>query len=111
MVEYDYFCEKCDKPYVIEKISIKEWTGKDPCPTCNVIGYRVFSGKIEFSGTKIEDAEYNIGLGCITKSKRHRDELVKRKELIEVGNEDPNKIHSHFDKDREDRRKRSWENV
>lgn len=38
--------------------------------------------------TKVEHAEYNPGLGCITKNSKHRAEIAKRKGLVEVGNED-----------------------
>ena len=105
---YDYMCEKCGLKYEVTK-SIKEYDGKDPCLKCGKVGYRIFSCKIQFSGTKIEDAEYNVGLGAITKSKRHRDELAKRAGVIEVGNEKPDTIHKHFDSSREEKRKRSWD--
>ena len=107
---YEYFCEHCKKEYEIFK-RITEWTGKDPCPKCEKVGYRIFSGDFVHYGTKIEDAEYNVGLGCITKSKRHRDELAKRRGVFEIGNEDPEKIHNNFEKDRETKRRKSWENI
>jgi putative FmdB family regulatory protein len=107
---YDYFCEKCDHDFEIIK-SIKEYDGKDQCPECGNIGQRILSCSIYFTGTKIEDAEFNVGLGKITKSKKHREELAKRAGAIEIGNENPDKIHDHFDKQREEKRARSWEDV
>ena len=107
---YDYHCEKCDDDFEVIK-SIKEYDGKDPCPTCGNVGQRILSCSIYFTGTKIEDAEFNVGLGKVTKSKKHRDELAKRIGAIEIGNESPDKIHDHFDKQREEKRMRSWEDV
>lgn len=113
MPTYEYRCEPCNKQYDVTKL-ISEYSkspGQDVCPDCGKIGYRIYSCNIEFTGTKIEDAEYNVGLGTITKSKAHRDELAKRKGLIEVGNEKPDTIHKHFDVQRETARKRSWDEV
>lgn len=107
---YDYDCSKCDKEYEIIK-SIKEYTGLDPCPDCGNVGNRIFSCNVHFIGTKIEDAEFNVGLGQVTKSKRHREELAKQKGLIEVGNENPEKIHKANESMREDKRRKSYEDL
>jgi putative FmdB family regulatory protein len=110
MPTYDYDCEKCDKPYSVIK-SIKTYDGKDECPTCSNVGRRVFSCKVQFIGTKVEEAEFNVGLGAITKSKKHRDEIAKRKGAIEIGNEAPATVHNYFDKSRAEKRKLSWDKV
>jgi len=107
---YDYACEKCDNDYEIIK-SIKDYDAKDPCPTCGNIGRRHFSTQIFFTGTKSEDAEYNPGLGTVTKSKKHRDELAKRMNLVELGNEKPETVHNIFDKSREEKRKKAYDDI
>jgi putative FmdB family regulatory protein len=107
---YDYHCEKCDEDYEIVK-SIKEYDGKDQCPQCGNIGKRILSCQIQFMGTKIENAEYNPGLGCITKGKRHRDEIAKSRGLIEIGNECPEKIEKSYKAKREEKRKKAWDEV
>lgn len=107
---YDYDCEKCDKEYEIIK-SIKEYDGKDQCPTCGNIGKRKLSRNIYFTGTKVEDAEYNPAFGKVTKSKKHRDELAKRMNLVEIGNEKTETIHNVFDKAREDKRKKAYDDI
>lgn len=78
---------------------------------CGKKAKKIFSSQIHFIGTKIENAEFNVGLGAITKSKRHREELAKRKGLIELGNEKPETVHKVFDTQREDKRKKSWEEI
>ncbi len=111
MPTYDYFCEKCDlEAEVIE--SIKEYTGHWTCTSCGNPGRRIYKYcKFNFIGAKVEDAEFNPGLGQITKSKRHREELAKRMGAVEVGSEKPEKIHKHFDKAREEKSKKSWDEV
>jgi|GEM_PF-613195 len=110
MPTYEYECEKCDQEFEVIK-SIHEYNSPEKCQSCGNIAKKLISRSIFFTGTKIEDAEYNIGLGAITKSKKHRDELAKRKNLIEIGNETPETIHTHHDKARELKRKKSWEDV
>lgn len=109
MAIYDYHCEKCDADFEVIK-SIKEYDGKDECPTCGNIGQRIIK-PVVFYGEKVQNAEYNIGLGKVTKNKQHRDELAKRMNVVEVGNEKPETIHKTFDKAREEKRKKSWDEV
>lgn len=109
MAIYDYNCATCKTEYEIIK-SIKEYDGKDQCPKCGNIGQRIIK-PIIFYGEKVQNAEYNVGLGKITKNKKHRDELAKRMNVVEIGNEKPEVIHKKFDKDREEKRKRSWDEV
>lgn len=110
MAIYEYFCSKCDRKFEVIK-PISQFNSPEKCEKCRKPVIKLVSSGIFFTGTKIEDAEYNPGLGVITKSKKHRDELVKRKNLIEIGNETPETIHKHHEKAREEKRKKSWEDV
>ena len=107
---YEYFCPKCKHEFEVIK-PISEYNSPEKCEKCKKSAIKLVSSGIFFTGTKIEDAEWNPGLGIITKSKKHRDEIVKRKNLIEIGNENPDTIHKHQDKAREEKRRRSWEDV
>lgn len=108
---YDYSCEKCDLEFEIIK-PMSEHQSTEPCPQCgNQARQDLSRCRPLFTGTKIEDAEFNPGLGRITKSKRHRDELAKQLGAVEVGNETPDTIHKHFDTERERKITKSWEEV
>jgi putative FmdB family regulatory protein len=108
---YDWFCDKCElEAETVE--SIKTYTGDWTCTQCGNKGRRLYKHcKFHFTGTKIEDAEFNPGLGRVTKSKRHREELSKQLGAIEIGNERPESIHKHFDSSREEKIKKSWDEV
>ena len=108
MPTYDYLCEKCEIEFEVIK-SIKEYDGKDECPACGNVGRRIFSCQVHFVGTKIEDAEFNPGLGQITKSKRHRDELARKLGVEEIGNEKPDRVHKHFDDSRAAKSRKAWD--
>jgi putative FmdB family regulatory protein len=109
MAIYDYDCAKCQTEYEVIK-SIHAYNGKDPCPLCGNIGQRIIR-PVVFYGEKVQNAEYNIGLGKITKNKQHRDELAKRMNVTEIGNEKPELIHKKFETDRAEKNKKSWDEV
>lgn len=51
------------------------------------------SCKIELMGISDWDStEYNPGLGCITRNKKHREQIAKERGLYEVGNENVERI-------------------
>ena len=73
---YEYDCLKCDAKYSVIK-SIKSYDGKDRCPDCGNVGDRVYSAKVAFIGTSVQDAEYNPAFGQVVNNKSHREELAK----------------------------------
>lgn len=107
---YEYFCEQCSKQYDVYK-SIKEYDKKDKCPLCKGQGYRILSCNIQFLNEKVESAEYSPALGMIVKNKKHREEICKAKGLIEVGNENPDKIHDKLEKERAEKREKAYEDI
>lgn len=106
---YEYFCNRCNLVTTLYRPA-EEYDHPAICGHCQSADTRLMiSGGLGFFGTKIEDAEYNPGLGCITKSKRHRDEIAKRKGLIEIGNENPHTLIRDEVTNRERERERSWQ--
>ncbi len=113
MPTYDWLCEKCSLEFETTE-SIKEYSGKAPCVFCGQIAQRIYSRcTFHHTGAKIESAEFNPGLGRVTKSKAHRAELAKQLGAVEVGNDfhEPDSVHKHFDTSREERLKKSWDDV
>ena len=98
---YDYECKK-HGDYAIYR-SIKTYDGKDPCPKCGVAGLRVLKPGFQFIGAAVQHAEFNPGLGCVVKNKKHRDEIAKSKNLIEVGNEKPQSLRRYAQQERENK--------
>jgi len=80
------------------------------CPECRFAGARGLTLP-QIDKTAAADwnnASYNPGLGCWTKGTKHARQIAKSRGLIEVGNEDPGKIHKENDKLREDNRANRW---
>jgi putative FmdB family regulatory protein len=104
---YQFECDKCQTDHEINK-SMKDSGSVEKCPSCGNILTRVYSYTY-FIGAKVESPEYNAGLGCVTKSAKHRAEIAKSRGLIEVGNERPDSLKKQADKTMAE--KLSWENV
>lgn len=86
-----------------------DYARPENCSGCGVEARREFvPQRIYFSGTKVEEAEYNPGLGCIVRGKKEREEICKVKGLQEIGNEPIASVNKHYDKAREDKFEKSW---
>lgn len=86
---YVYHCEKCDENFEIIK-SHRDMENTEWCYACGSPGIRQFlPERVFFIGTRVEHAEWNPGLGCVVRDKKHRAEIAKQKGFIEVGNENP----------------------
>ncbi len=108
---YEYQCSKCTHRFDVTK-SVKDIDVTETCPQCGDFAERKFvPSKVYFSGTEVRDAEYNPGLGAVVKSKRHREELAKRKGLVEIGNDfkSSESIHKKFDEERSEKREQRYE--
>ena len=106
---YPYRCLKCAHNFEIVK-AVKDVHLTHDCEAC---GHneteRVFTSKLYFNGAKVQHAEYNPGLGCVTKNKEHRSEIARQKGLVEVGNETPDTLHKETVVKREQERAREWD--
>ena len=104
---YLYTCPKCQKSFDIVK-SMSDYDQQETCD-CGAIAERKINFRGELLGTAVEDPEYNVGLGCWTKSKKHRQEIAKRRGLVEIGNDEtPNQSYKRFEKERNDKWRENW---
>lgn len=104
---YPYSCAKCEIEFEVVKHHSKS-SVKEKCPECKRFGTRVWVSTV-LMGTAVQNAEFNHGLGMVIKNKYQRAEECKRRDLIEVGNENPKKSREHFDRRREEKRKKAYE--
>ena len=105
---YPYLCKGCGEFDVVKPAS--ESAKKEKCPKCRKQAQRLYVGAL-FIGTAVENAEFNPGLGVVTKSKRDREEQAKRRGLVEVGNEKPKTFRKHFAEQREAKRRRGYDEI
>lgn len=110
MPVYPYRCS-CGEEFDVYK-SIHEAQRPEDCDRCGMRADRVFVPFL-FSGAAVQESEWNPAFGQVVKNKYHRSELAKKHGVVEVGNDyaSPESMQKHFDKQREDKRKQSWENV
>lgn len=58
-----------------------------------------------------DKAEYNPAFGKIIKNRKHREQEAKARGMVEVGSEDVEKIHDHYDKQLQKQLDDSWDKV
>jgi putative FmdB family regulatory protein len=112
-VTYVYECVKCKAEFDVIK-SVRDIENNEFCPDCGAPGERQFvPHKVFFSGTAVQNAEYNPALGMVTRNKEHRAEICKQRGLVEIGNDykSPESLHKELETNRADKRKRSWDEV
>jgi len=78
------------------------------CPDCQKEMRRIYSANLEFLGTKVKDAEYYPSFGQVVKSDYQRKELMKKHNVIEVGNEKPDRARYYMNRDRLERLKKPY---
>jgi putative FmdB family regulatory protein len=106
---YEYHCPSCGKRFDVVK-SHRDMERNENCVRCGEFAIRQFvPSKVHLIGTKVEDAEYNPGLGCIVRNKSHRKELCKQKGVEEIGNEKPDTLHKHFDEARAEKLEKAYD--
>lgn len=107
---YEYRCTSCKKRFDVIK-SVRDIDINETCPKCGDFAERLFiPARVYFSGTKVENAEFNPAFGQVVKGKRHRQELAKRHGLIEIGNDygSGEKHQKHFEDERAARKEARW---
>lgn len=116
MPTYDWSCWNCGEKF--SKLeSIHSYDGRADCPACErtcTSKDRNFSrARTQFIGTKVQDAEYNPGLGRVIKNKRDLDWACKEKNVVEVGNDykSGESMQTGFERDKQRAREKSWESV
>lgn len=110
---YEYECSKCEHRFDVVK-SVKDMDVNEFCPECEAPSVRQFvPSKVHFSGTSVQHAEYNPALGQVVRDKHHRQELCKRKGLVEIGNDfkSGESQQKQFDSDRARKREKAWEDL
>lgn len=109
---YPYRCKTCGHDFeIICKVS--EYQAEVPCKGegCEATAKRYYTPHHVMGADDWNNTEYNPGLGCVTRNRKHAREIAKSRGLIEVGNEKTESIHKEFDKKRADKRKERWDSV
>lgn len=109
---YPYVCNLCEYEFdVIKKLA--DFERPENCPQCRGIARRgVCAPAINKTAAgSWNQVEFNPGLGCWTKSHKHAEQIAKSRGMEPVGNEDPEKIHKHYEKQREETRRQRYEDA
>jgi hypothetical protein len=83
----------------------------ETCEKCGAPAERYISRTYFYGAGDWDKAEYNPGLGCITKNSLHRKRICKQRGLEEIGNECPDKTCDHYDRARQKTLEDRWASV
>jgi putative FmdB family regulatory protein len=112
MPSYPYRCITCQHPFEIVK-RVAEIDNPESCPECGNPADRYISRTHFYGAGDWDKAEWNPGLGCVTKGARHRKEMARQRGMEEVGNDyrSPDTLHVEKERSREEKRERAWAEV
>ncbi len=108
-------CETCGNDFEVIK-SVSEIDVPETCEKCGSIGER-YIGSTEFYGASDwNKQDYNPALGQVVNSNAHKKRILadfraRGREMEEIGNEPVEKIHTHFEKRREEHAANRWANA
>ena len=108
---YPYECLKCQSEFEVIK-SYRDIENPENCPDCGNEGERRIARSQSFSGANDWDtAHYNPAMGKVFKNNAEARREAKRRGLEEIGNEPLDKIHKKYDTERDQKAKKSWDDI
>jgi len=110
---YDYKCQHCEDTFEVEK-RIAFADEIESCPHCSAAcdkKCRLITNGKEFYGEKVEEPFYSVALGKWVKGNRDNRQQAKERGMIEVGNEDFNKIYETTERDRNKMLNGRWDKI
>ena len=109
---YAYGCPNCKREFDVIK-SLADFDRIEYCQ-CGAESERLFRPNSDIfrkqSGIP-ETASYNQALGKVIKDKRHLKETCKRMGVEPVGDEPVEKIHKKYDKERDEKREKAYDDA
>lgn len=109
---YDWVCPQNHEFVTVKSMSEYEPGLMESCPECCELSTRDLSkGKTSFYGAKVEDATFHPAFGKVIRNSKHAQEEAKSRGMIELGNESPDKIHSGFERQRQETRVARYEDA
>jgi len=98
---YPHECSGCQKEFEIIK-SVKDFERDEFCPDCGAVGIKTIAKRQSFFGaTDWDTRHYNPALGMVVRSNKEAQKIARERGMVEIGNENVEKIHRTFDIDRE----------
>ena len=101
----------CEHTFEVIK-SVKEINSPEHCEKCNAVAVRTIATSQAFFGANDWDtAHYSPAFGKVVKNNLEARRLAKERGYVEIGNEPVESIHSHYDKAREQKADKRYQDV
>lgn len=109
---YLYKCPDCLKEFEVIK-SVKDLDNKEFCPDCGFEGFRKMV-PVNFNGASFwrqEQGQFNPAFGCEVKSQRHKKDLMKKHNCVEIGTETQESMYRHTELKAAKEREKSYSKI
>ncbi len=107
MRQYPYRCP-CGEHWDVLK-PLADIERIEACPSCGNLDSERYIARTHHFGASVQDAEYNPGLGMVTRNSKHRKDEAKARGMEEIGNEPVEKIHASMEAKRAQKYKDRWD--
>jgi putative FmdB family regulatory protein len=109
---YPYECDECLNEFEVAK-RVSQIDDEEECPKCESFETRRTIAKQQsFYGADQWDCmAYDPAFGQVVKDNNHRKRLARERGLVEVGTESPDKMHKHYEAQREKEIADRWDKV
>lgn len=105
---YPYRCDPCEAIFDVVK-KLADFDRVEVCPKCGTTAQRtIAAAHVHSSAGDWNRVSYNPALGCWTTSDKHAAQIAKSRGYEEIGNESPETVHKHFERQREETKSRRW---
>jgi len=108
---YPYYCKPCDNTFEVIK-AVAQIDAPETCTSCGSVSTDRRIGLPRLGVVEVEP-QFNPAFGKVIRNKSHlRSELSRLrdqgKEMVEIGDECPNKLHRKFASERKEKRAKRW---
>lgn len=113
MPTYDYKCKECSADFAIVK-SMAEIDNIEHCPSCKIAcdkSHRIIKTAKEFYGEKPDEPFFSQALGKWVKGNTDMRRQAKARGLIEIGNENVDKMYESAERSREKTANDRWRSI
>jgi hypothetical protein len=92
-----------------EDRTLKDFDQEEICPKCELVLVAQPIRVPELMRTAVQHAEFNVGLGVVTKNRQHREELARQRDLVEIGSETTETIKREVSDAHAAKRAKEWD--
>ena len=110
MPDYPYECLDCKASFSVFK-RVADIDNIEECVSCQSRNTERRIALSNLEKSSLSQPYYEPALGCEIKSKSHKQQILKSRNLEEIGNTSPEQMYKDLEQPRIDKIEKSWDNL